>query len=324
MLAAAVGLAGVPAGDAAAATTGCTWQQHAWQFPAGADAAELHGYDGSRYAVGLSGTRSIWVDGVVDPHPTLWDNGTVVWRSPDFLPYVNDVNSSGVIAGADLEGDNKSFGITIARDGTVKRLPSDPGWDQYGADLIDNKGDIVGSAIKPGLQYVIVVWPADAPGTYRELPGPTSGPVYATDLDEQGEILGVQGAPQGAIWTTSGGYHLFETPQFADPESVRNGHVVGGWSTFSTYGAAEWDAQGHLTRSIPGTSVVKFTALGGGGTVGGVHFVGSQEHPALWRDGVLVDPLDAVGADFDLQWISDDDHSLVGVDDLRPMHYRCT
>lgn len=327
VLATALGLVAVPAGDALAAP--CTWQQNAWQLPAGSDGAELHGYDGSRYTVGRSGTRDFWHEGLLDMHPTLWDNGTVVWRSPEFLPYVWDVNSSGVMVGAGLEGDNQAYPIKITKDGTATRLPTDPAWESADADLINNRGDIVGTATKPGLKYAVVLWPADAPGTYRELPSPAPSSDNAVPqlaaIDEQGEIIGgIQNDPLSGLWTTSGTFHHFETPQFADPEAIRNGHVVGGWSTFSTYGAAEWNAQGAMTRSIPGTSgIVKFTALGGNGTIGGIHFVGSQQRTALWRDGQVVDPLDAVDAGFTLQWMSDDERDLIGTDDLAPMTYHC-
>ena len=324
-LGAAVGLVALPAGPASAAVTACAWHATTFELPAGADGADFSGSDSNRYVVGHTGTQPWEQEGSLgDPQATLWDNGKIVWHATGGLPHAWDVNSSGVMAG-DTIVDGKFYGITITADGTTKTLPGDPAWVDYDAELINNRGDVVGGAIKADLKHIVVLWPADAPGTYRVLPTPDTGSLFLQDLDEQGEIIGgTQDAPQGAIWTTSGTYTPLQTPKFADPEAVRGGHVVGGWSTFSTYGAGEWNAQGTMTRSIPGSTAEGFTALGADGTIAGQIWVGYSQHPSLWRGGQVVDPLTAVDSGFVVQWISDDGTRLTGIQDWVPTQYHCS
>jgi uncharacterized membrane protein len=176
------------------------------------------------------------------------------------------------------------------------------------------------------VKHVVVVWPASAPGTYRELPTPSTTQLSLSDLDEQGEIIGgTQDAPQGAIWNIGNNtYTPLKTPQFANPQAVRAGHIVGGWSTFETFGAAEWNAAGTMTRTIPGTNAVEFTALGADGTIAGQIWVNRLQHPSLWRNGQVTDPLTAVNTHFVTQWISDDGKRLTGIQDWVPTQYSCS
>jgi hypothetical protein len=310
-----MGLMALPAGQAVAAT--CSWQKTVWDLPAGTDVGTLDGYDGGRWAVGITGGRTWDDDGIADPHGTLWDNGKVALRVAGQIPHLNDVNASGLIVG-DTFVNNHFLAVTVDHDGTTHTLPRDPAWEDFYADLVNDRGDIVGGA-DIGLTSHVVVWPASAPGTYRVLPTPDVDFLHLQDLDNQGRIV-AQGDSTfgGAVWDTDGQWRKLASK--GTPWAVRDGRVVGGLN--NTNAAAEWTARGVLVRTITG-GALDAVAIGGNGTVAGYRFVGSQLRAVLWRDGVVVDPLSAVPAAFDLDWLSNDEQTLVGTESHRPAQYHC-
>lgn len=318
----AMGLVSVPAAEAAVA---CTWRQAAWELPSGTDVATIDGYDGSRYAVGVTGTKSPW-GGTADQRGTVWDNGRVVLRIAGGTPHLRDVNSAGLVVGDDVI-DDKFTAVTVALGGKATPLPRSPKWEDYSASLVNNAGDVVGSATV-GSRNVVVVWPAKAPGTYRELPTPNVDYLRLTDVDEQGRIIAQTDSASGGgfVWDTDGNWRVLAARGaggYGSPFAIRNGRVVGSADDDTSYAAAEWDARGRLVRTIRG-GAVEAVAIGGKGTVGGYAFVGSLQRPALWHDGAVVDPLSAVDAGFQLAGISDDERSLVGIEYRRPVQYRCS
>ncbi|ONI80455.1 hypothetical protein ALI22I_44915 [Saccharothrix sp. ALI-22-I] len=320
----AMGLA-LPAGQAGAVeAAACTWLKTAWNLPTGIDAGTISGYDGRRYAVGVTGKRRL-SGGMADPRGTLWDNGKVALRLTGETPHLRDVNAAGLIVGDDIVN-GEFVGVTVGRDGSTTVLPGNPAWEGYSADLVNNAGDIVGSSTT-GFRHTVVVWPASAPGTYRELPTPDVDYLSLTDVDEQGRIVAQtdSGSGGGFVWDTDGQWRALAaqgTGGYGTPWAIRNGRVVGGMNNDTSYAAAEWNARGTLIRTIR-DGAVNAVAIGGNGTVGGNRFVGSGQRAVLWRDGAVVDPLTTVSAAFRLVGISDDETTLVGHEG-GPAQYRCS
>ncbi|MFG2426708.1 transposase family protein [Streptomyces sp. NPDC048590] len=93
-------------------------------------------------------------------------------------------------------------------------------------------------------------------------------------------------------------------------------------SARTSYAAAEWNDQGSLVRTIK-NGAISAKAIGGAGTVGGLGFVNSTPRAALWRDGVVADPLSGVSDYFTLTAISNDEKTLIGSDTLTPAQYNC-
>ncbi|MGW4893055.1 hypothetical protein ACWEQL_12450 [Kitasatospora sp. NPDC004240] len=315
-------LALVPVGTAQAAA--CNWQKTAWELPSTTTTGTLYASDGGRYGVGITGTRSTtWPYDVKDRRGTLWDNGKVVLRLPAATPGLSDVNSAGLIVGDDYIG-GKFTAVTVSRTGTTTPLPSNPSWGGSAADVINNAGDIAGTA-SVGTKRILVVWPANAPGTYRELPLPAANTLTATDIDEQGRIVGYTDSG-GFVTDLNGQWHTLAaqgTNGKGDPWAIRNGRIVGEVNNNTSYAAAEWNAQGSLVRTI-GNGALEATAIGGNGVVGGKRFVGSTLRPVLWRDGVVADSLTAVSDTFAIEAISTDEKTLIGNETSRPAHYTCS
>lgn len=320
----ALSVMAAPAADAAETAAACTWRKTAWELPAGTDSGEINGYDGSRYAVGVTG-RYGW-QGISDPNGTFWDNGKVVFRLGATVPHLNDVNASGLIVG-DEYVDNEFYPVTVGRDGRTTRLPVSPAWEGVSARLVNNRGDIVGVASIGVEKYQLVLWPASAPGTYRELPTPNVFSFYPAGLDEQGRII-AQTSGGGFVWDTNGQYRALATQGSgarSTPRAIRAGHIVGSMDTTSTYAAAEFNAQGGLVRVLR-NGAITMNAIGGNGTVGGSAFVDSTRRTVLWRDGVIVDTLAGLPWSFELHAISDDERAVIGteLDAPIPVQYNCS
>ncbi|QNE77529.1 hypothetical protein F0344_25630 [Streptomyces finlayi] len=316
-LTAALGL--VPVGTSQAAA--CQWQKTVWELPPTTNLGTLYASDGGRYGVGVTGTRSsTWPYGYKEKQGTLWDNGKVVLWLPSITPV--DVNAAGLIAGNDLF-DGTFKGVTVTRTGASAVLPFDPSWDHSTADAINDAGDIAGTAAV-GSKRILVVWPASAPGTYRELAVPDTGSLTATDIDEQGRIVGYTDT-EGFVTDTSGQWHTLaaQGPNgMGTPWAIRDGRAAGSMDNDTSYAAAEWNDQGSLVRTIK-NGAISAKAIGGAGTVGGLGFVNSTPRAVLWRNGVVADPLSGVSDYFTLTAISTDEKTLIGSDASTPAQYNC-
>ncbi|MFE7525533.1 hypothetical protein ACFU7Y_07405 [Kitasatospora sp. NPDC057542] len=317
---AALGL--VPVGTAQAAS--CQWQKTAWELPSTATSGTLYASDGGRYGVGITGTLSTsWPYGYKEKRGTLWDNGKVVLQLPADGPHVSDVNSAGLIVGDDIVN-NKFTAVTVSPTGTTTALPSNPTWGGSSASVINNAGDIAGTA-SVGTKNILVVWPASAPGTYRELSLPAAGTLVPTDIDEQGRIVGYTGTG-GFVTDTNGQWHTLAAQgsgATGTPSAIRDGRIVGSVNSSTSYAAAEWNAQGSLVRTIS-NGAIESTAIGGNGTVGGKAYAGATARPVLWRNGVVADSLSAVSDTFSIEAISTDEKTLIGNDTSRPAKYTCS
>jgi hypothetical protein len=310
----------VPVGTAQAEA--CAWQKTEWELPPTTSSGTLYASDGGRYGAGITGTRSTnWPYGYKEKQGTLWDNGKVVLRLPAATP--SDVNAAGLIVG-DAIVNGKFTGVTVSRTGTTTALPSHPNWNSSSADVINNAGDIAGTATV-GSKSILVLWPASAPGTYRELAVPGGGSAVATDIDEQGRIVGYT-ASEGFVTDTSNQWHTLaaQGPNgMGTPQAIRGGRIVGSMDNDTSYAAAEWNAQGSLVRTIS-NGALSANAIGGKGTVGGQRFVGSNPRAVLWRDGVVADSLSGVSDYFRVEAISTDEKTLIGNDASGPAQYTCS
>ncbi|RKT16287.1 YD repeat-containing protein [Streptomyces sp. 1114.5] len=310
----------VPVGTAQAAPqAACAWQKTAWELPAGTNDGFMYGTDGARYGVGLTGTMNIrFPYDIKNGLATLWDNGKVVLRLPAGT-HVTDVNSSGLMAGY-----TGRQAVTVSPTGKTTPLPTDPTWSDATAKVINNAGDIAGIA-STGTKSILVVWPAGAPGTYRELPLPTTGYLTVTDIDEQGRVIGEVGSV-GYVADLNGQSHALATkgtnPR-STPRAIRDGRIVGDITSDTANTEAEWDAQGALVRTIGG-GARSGTAIGGNGTVGGQAYVASATRAVLWSNGVVSDSLPTVGQFFSISAISTDEKKLIGNEAGYPSSYTCS
>ncbi|MGM1061660.1 hypothetical protein [Saccharothrix sp. Mg75] len=322
-------LVSLPTGQAgatgAAGAVACTWQKTLWELPEGAEAGEITGYDGGRYAVGNTGLDFFWGDGLVDPRATLWDNGEVVMRGAGQVPYFSDVNASGLVVGNMYVG-QRFHAVTVAHDGTMTDLPANPAWTGSWASHVNNRGDVIGWGTVGAAKSTLVVWPGDAPGTYREVTMPDAHGISLVDIDEQGRVV-VGVSPGGSyVISPDGRWTKLAAPGVdgvAVPRDIRDGRVVGRLDIAPNYGGAvaEWDVRGSVVRTF-GRPAVEGISLGGNGTIAGYGFVGSSQRVMLWRDGVLV--AQPIAARFALTGLSDDERTIVGVEADRPAHYRCS
>ncbi|SOB82460.1 hypothetical protein [Streptomyces sp. 1331.2] len=314
----------VPVGTAQAATqAACVWQKTAWELPTGTNDGILYGSDGSRYGVGLTGTMSTTFPyGIKNGLATLWDNGKVVLRLPSGTN-ASDVNSSGLMAGSSIVN-NKFTAVKVSPTGTKTALPSNPTWSGAEAKVINNAGDIAGVA-SIGTKSFVVVWPASAPGTYRELPTPSTSTLILTDIDEQGRTVGYTDAG-GFVTDLNGQWHTLAakgTNATGEPTAIRDGRIVGSINSDTSYSEAEWDAQGTLVRTIT-NGAIEARAIGGNGTVGGLAFVNSVSRSVLWSNGVVSDSLSSVSQNFQIAAISTDEKKLIGNDAGYPSSYTCS
>ncbi|WP_157849800.1 MULTISPECIES: hypothetical protein [Streptomyces] len=316
----------MPVSTAQAATqaTACQWKKTAWELPAGTNDGFLYGTDGARYGIGITGTMSTrWPYPILNGLGTLWDNGKVVLRLPAGTR-VSDVNSAGLVVG-DARINGKYTAVKVSPTGTTTALPFNPAWSSSSAYVINNAGDIAGVA-GVGTKNVLVVWPAGAPGTYRELP--LSGDLLTpTDIDEQGRIVGYT-ASLGFVTDLNGQGHTLATSGTSGkgtPFAIRDGRVVGGLDDSTGYAEAEWTDQGSLVRTIS-PHAIEAKAIGGNGTVAGDSFVApsTTARTVLWRDGVLVDSLPTIPDSFQIKAISTDEKTLIGNELGRPANYTCS
>lgn len=156
----------------------------------------------------------VWVDGQVQ----VVDTSAL---RPYVDIYVNDVNSHGMVVGYRLT-DTSEFHTDawVYQAGRARALPALHPGDSTWASAINSRGhrgDIVGTNRSPfvyGSQAVL--WPADQPGTVRELTvsGDSPDVVDGTDIDDDGTVLGNVGPWLGEqqyayVWPARGtGYRL--------------------------------------------------------------------------------------------------------------------
>jgi uncharacterized membrane protein len=286
----AAALAAVPASAAAAC--------QATALPTlGHENTQVTGGDPTgRYLVGLANND--------DTPPSL--HSSLVWAAgkPRLLdteplrPYIQirptAVNRHGVIVGYRLT-DPSSFHTDAwsYRGGRFTILPGLTATDSTMAVAVNARGDVVGTSLdETALPWHGVVWPADRPGTVRELTVPGQ-PVqtFAVGVDEDGTVLGHLGTRPGEtpyIWPPRGApYRLIAPPgiDYAGAYAIRDGWVVGTGQQGDHMVGLRWNLRRH-TAQVISTENPLVLSVNRRGTVGAVGAI-------IHRDGRAV----SLGAD---------------------------
>jgi len=175
-----------------------------------------------------------WIDG----HPRVLDLSAL-------QPYVdfsvNDAGGPGLVVGSRLN-DTSWFhrDAWVYQAGQARVLPALHPGDDTVAVAVNARGDILGNdsgSVDGVYRQWAVLWPADRPGTVREmrLTGESSPGVTAIDIDDDGTILANVGPRPSDeqhpyVWPARGaGYPLAAPAGTAYPgaEAIHAGRVVG-------------------------------------------------------------------------------------------------
>jgi hypothetical protein len=204
------------AAPAVPAPTSCTVEQ--LPIPNDIPKALIAGADPSgRYFVG----RSYPKDGY---QAVIWHNGVgaEVPLPGDREEELTDVNASGTAVGWSYDNDDSV--PFVYHDGKVSQLS---GVTHGAAAAINGSGAIVGD---DGAHPVFWSSPtAEA----RLLPVPAgSGPAEASDIDEDGTVVGTIDNKTPYVWLPDGSHHALKLPDLGgDPLEGRVRNISGGWVT---------------------------------------------------------------------------------------------
>jgi hypothetical protein len=180
-------------------------------------------------AVSIGGNTSsqqvLWVDGQLTPFQTPYQYSTPV-----------AVNQHGAITGYALRTGGWSFGWRYQH-GHLAELPGLQPGDTTLAAAINARGDVAGYSVSDPTGSAVahaVVWPANRPGSVRELTVPgQAGLSAAIGIDDNGTILGYVGGQPGAtfyVWSPDGTPRQLPAPAGttdATGNAIRNGWVAG-------------------------------------------------------------------------------------------------
>lgn len=253
-------------GPDAAGTTGAACRMRVLPAPNGAWGTRVTGGDHSgRHLVGeatLDETAFTrfgvhWVDG----HVRVVDTGAL---QPYVQVWFADVSSHGVIVGTRLN-DTGAFHTDawVYRDGVARVLPALTPGDDTEAVAVNSRGDVVGTS--RGTTSRVVLWPADRPGTVRELTTTDQSTYgWGVDIDDDGTVLGfMNGRPNPAqhpyVWRPDGtGFPLAAPAGTGYPEAmaIHHGWVAGtAWvptgDGMMTSALARWNLRTGASVSMP-------------------------------------------------------------------------
>jgi hypothetical protein len=216
---------------------------------------------------------------------------------------VTDVNSNGVVVGNRMVN-SSSFHTDawVYQNGAVSLLPALIPGGATTATAINSRGDVVGSSQDPaqgGPLTRAVIWPADQPGTVRELVPDLAvpAPVQATavDVDEDGTVLGFLGqrpseSQRPYVWPANGPGFALSGPAgtlYPEATAIHGGWVAGTVHVSSGGGyshsvATRWDLRTRVAEVISKDHHAAY-AVNSAGTVG--------THGALIYPGGLTRPM---------------------------------
>jgi hypothetical protein len=259
----------------------------------GSGLSEVRGGDPSgRYLVGREHLPASSITAAV-----VWTDHKV--RELDtsaLLPYVDvtatDVNRHGTIVGYRTR-DHSSFheDAWMYREGRFTLLPGLRSTDATVPAAINSRGDVVGYSLETTgttATFHAVLWPADRPGTVRELtvPGQPAAWLRATDIDEDGTVLGFLGGWPGQtyyIWRPNGVAYPLSGPaagQVSEATAIRNGWVVGYGQTDGQSVGLRWNLRTGGVQ-IVSTQYPFFRTINSTGTIAAIGAI-------IHRDGRAV------------------------------------
>jgi hypothetical protein len=207
------------------------------------------------------------------PVPALWTDGVprvLPISGGGMGPYPRDVNTSGVVVGGGYGSDGN--GAWEYRDGKVRQLPTLPGFDGWGANGVNESGDIAGYAWSRGEdKSFAVLWPADEPGSVRILDAPQSA--QAVDIADDGTVLGNLVDPPKVI-----------EPPAVDPSPSSPVVVGGGRRLTIVHKAYLWNPDGR-GRELPvaGGSPAQASMIRGNLVFGSNKGDPFDVHPVRWN-----------------------------------------
>ncbi len=245
---------------AATKTAACTWSATALgagtSVSAGVTATDGRGnFAGWALPAGQSGATAraaAWTNGTYTDLGTAGTNGAAVTAE----------NRSGAVAGTALrtifgtgiviEKAFKSSGGTLVQlpFPTSSQLPA--GYTRSAAVGITDSGDVIGVVRKQdGSGLTAVRWPADRPATVTLLTGAPSSGLGPVAVDTDGSIL----LNSSEIWRDGTLTRLGTLPglEYAWPDAIRNGHVVGYGVYHGKNVGVYWDQQ-HAAHILPKSS----------------------------------------------------------------------
>ncbi|GAB3426634.1 hypothetical protein [Flindersiella endophytica] len=213
-------------------------------------------------------------------HSLIWDRGVPrLLDTEPVRPYVDvrptGVNQSGTVVGFRMT-DNNSFHTDAwsYRDGRFTLLPGLSASDSTEPVAVNSRGDVAGTSQSDDTGWHAVVWPADRPGTVRELTVPGKyGWTFAFDIDEDGTVLGQLGSVPGGtpyVWPASGSPYQLTAPAGlteVHAKLISNGLVVGGAQRGSTPVGLRWNLASRSVQVVS-ASYGGALALNRWGTVG--------------------------------------------------------
>jgi hypothetical protein len=245
-----VGAGFVAVSAEASPAASCTWTSE--RLPTGHSVTEarIEAAGPNGYLVGAltpqNGTKA---------RPLVWHNKvpTVLPDLPDWGIWPQAVNGRGDVAGflTPVSSPTGTWRAFLYRGGTYVILPSPAGVDTWATE-VNGSGDVVGH-ISTGTSSnpQLVLWPADAPQTYRVI---TTG--FVVGLDDTRRIITGDGriiSPNGSVTRISG------QPDHR-VEMYAGGRLVGGFTDFGN--RREWGITGDFIREIPGHKVVGVSPSG--------------------------------------------------------------
>ena len=226
--------------------------------PAGAVNSEVTGGDHTgRYLVGqateFDGTNFslaslLWTDGVLRKLATEA-------LAPAAQVNVTDVNSRGAVVGYRT----RDFGTFhtdawIYRKGGFTLLPGLKPSDATTTAAINARGDIVGTSEDRSVSPVVshaVIWPANQPGTVRELTVNGASPAWATgvDIDDDGTALGLLGQrstpdQRPYVWPAHGRSYALNPPAgtgYPEGVAIHEGWVAGTVMSDGSSAVVRWN-----------------------------------------------------------------------------------
>jgi hypothetical protein len=294
--------------------------------------------DTGRYLVGTLSTGTVrtpvrWQHGV--PAPLAGATGSA-----------GPVNSSGVVAGADIDENDHLLGW-VWKNGKMTRLAAPSGYLWTVPQGINARGDVVGFATSALYVSIPVLWPADHPGTVVKLQMPAGlGASHAnfsraTGIDEHGTIVGViLGRP--VRWSADGLATPLPLPGPAPTSGGGDAGTVGairGHFAFGTFyakpagstlndkslvTAVRWDLRAGTVTSL---AVGHFNGVSGAATGGAVTWNDDPNPSArITPDGRLIPLNQPSGGGALALEMSADGSTIIGQtrgDSSRPVVWHC-